>query len=117
MLKKSLSTALVSLFALALSGCASVPNGPVCVSLTPVRGYCIETLSEKEYPVDDVNLLDGKTWRELEMVSLRVPPGYWAQIKAYLLKQCRKNKNCRGDLGKWETKADKVDQAMAVPAE
>lgn len=113
--KKNYLLALVSLSALAAS-CATPPDGPVCVGITPARGYCFHTLEEKEFPVDDEHLYEGKTWRQLDQDNLRIPPSYWAKLKGYMLKQCKKHKDCDKNLGKWERQASKVDQAIGEAA-
>lgn len=65
------------------------------------KGLCTYTVSGKTIVVDDENLLDGLTWFDLRNKSLTVPPESWAKIKAFMVKQCRKNK-CNVDIDNWD---------------
>lgn len=66
------------------------------------------TISENEFFVDDERLWNKRTWREIEMTSLRVPAESWAKMKAYILKMCKKSNRC-GDLSRWERRAKKLE--------
>lgn len=113
MLKKN--SLLLLAFSLSwVSSCATPPDGPVCVELSPVRGYCIHTIKAEEQEVNETKLLDGQTWKQVRETSLYVPAQYWGKLKAYLLKQCKKHKDCKNDLGKWETQADKIDRSLGA---
>lgn len=82
-----------SLLALSLSfGCASVPNVPLCVELVEnEQGFCKNTIDANEIIVDNnQSLLNGKTWLEVKTGSLLMPATSWAEIKSYILKQCKK---------------------------
>lgn len=66
------------------------------------------TISENEFYVDDEHLWNKRTWREIDVTSLRVPAESWAKMKAYLLKMCKKTGKC-GDLSRWERRAKKLE--------
>lgn len=103
---KNLLMLLVSLSVFAVSGCASVPNVPLCVEIIPdVEGFCKNTVDAKETTVDNQSqLLNGKTWTEVKTSSLLVPAESWAEIKSYILKQCKKNKDCADHIGDWQNR-------------
>lgn len=101
---------LVMILAL-ITGCASVPDVPICVDLTNKdalaipKGFCAWTISDKETIVDDNggHMLNGKLWTDVKSSSLLIPAESWAKIKAFILKNCKKNKDCNASgLGKWE---------------
>lgn len=103
--KKLLLTPLVLLFACLLSGCNQVPDVPLCAKLSDQKGWCTYTISAKEFYVDNSGqTFEGKNWTQLDDESLRVPASSWAAIKAYILKQCKKDKDCSDNIGSWDRK-------------
>lgn len=102
---------LAILSSLAVS-CTTPPDVPVCVPIHPEKAWCTYTISDREFYITDTELFEGKSWAEIDHYSLRVPASSWAQIKAYILKQCKKNKDCSDNLGKWERKGEKLDQKL-----
>lgn len=98
----------VILLALLLSSCASVPDVPVITRLSPNSGYYVYTVSEKEGVVDDENLLNGKTFLDYVVEGVIVPADSYSEIKAYILKSCKKSNGCGNDIGKWKSKLDKI---------
>jgi hypothetical protein len=101
---------------LGVSGCASVPNVPLCAELIPnEQGFCKNTIDAKEVIVDNKDsLLDGKTWVEIKTGSLLIPAKSWAEIKAYILKQCKKSKECSDHIGDWVVKLDHFEDHMGL---
>lgn len=83
------------------SSCTNIEqiDKPVCTKIAPGRGGCTYLLSDIDFFVDDDNLFEGKTWFELEMEMVLVPPSTWASIKKYLLRNCKfassKRMNCK----------------------
>lgn len=112
---------LAILFASIVS-CATPPDVPICTPLDDVSGYCFNTISETEYPVDDVNLFEDKserdpklrmkTWTQLRDVSLVIPPYSYAKVKAYIQANCKRDEDCSEDLYRWKKKIKKADQKM-----
>lgn len=112
-MRKLLLTLPALLLSFLISSCATPPDVPVCVELNPTKGWCTNTISEKEFFLDEEkNLFNGKKWSEVNLTSVRVPAASWAQLKSYILKQCKKNQDCQSDLGKWQRKTDSVDKKI-----
>lgn len=107
MLSKTLSIRLVFLLSFILcSGCASVPDVPVCIDLDQERGYCINTISNKEFYVDQSHLFENKNWQEVKATSLITPSSSWTAIKKYILKQCKNSNSCKDKLEKKSSKLE-----------
>jgi hypothetical protein len=85
-LKKLLKILLV----LNLSSCASikVPDVEVCANITSSKGYCVKTLSLTDREVS------GQEWVDFNRRSLKMSPESYAEIKAVLLKLCKKSNEC-----------------------
>lgn len=79
---------------LCLASCADLPQFKVCKELTPSRAKCIDALTEEKFDWDEFSLVDGKTYFEERPTMLQVPAESYAKIKSYLLKNCKKYKNC-----------------------
>jgi hypothetical protein len=67
------------------------------------------TISNKDLIVDDTHLLNGKTWLDLKIESVYVPTDSWSNIKEYVLKKCKQDKNCSNNIGQWSSKIDSVN--------
>ena len=65
------------------------------------KGLCAYTVSGETFIVDDVNLFEGLTWWEMRNKTLVMPASSWAKIKAFMVKQCKKNK-CNVDIDSWD---------------
>ena len=96
------------LFLLSLCSCASVPDVPICRSRTANTGFCTWTISNKDQVIDDIHMLNGKTWLDLKIESVMVPSDSWAEIKKYIIKQCKRDNNCSNDIGTWQGKLDEI---------
>ena len=66
------------------------------------------TISEKEFVVDKDHFLNKKNWNDVKVSSLYIPAESWGQIKAYLLKMCKKTGKC-GDLSRWDRRAKRLE--------
>jgi len=97
-----------NLLILTLCSCASIPNTWVCRARSANEGFCTKTLSNEDKIVTDTNLLNGKTWIDLKIESVYVPAESWAEIKKYIIKQCKKRQDCQADVGVWSNKIDSV---------
>lgn len=84
---------------------------PVCVEASIDRGYCVYTISDTEFWVDEGNLFQGKTWWELRPTMVMVPASSWASLKSFILKTCKERGTC-GDVGSWETKLNRFDMHL-----
>jgi len=101
------------LLASVFTGCASAPpDVPACVEIHMSKGYCINTLSSKEFVVDDQNKLDGKTWWEARPSMLMMPASSWAKIKIWIITQCKKTGQCDKSITSWDRTIQSVDQAL-----
>lgn len=107
MLSRLLSKSRISLLAFLLAGCTHIPSVPVCVEESPVRGFCTETIEDKDYVIDEQHpvKLPGddkpKTWWERRPYMLLMPASSWAELKAYIIKQCKRT-NCDQYVASWE---------------
>ena len=96
---------LISLFA---CSCASTPNVPLCISLSPSECYCTWTAEDKHLIVNDDTTLDGQTCVDLRSKSILMPTNSWTKIKAFIIKVCHQNNQCTG-VSDWESKIDLLD--------
>ncbi len=103
MLKRYLWILFVALF---LSGCSSIPNVPICAEVSIYKGLCTFTVSGKTITVDDENPYEGQTWFDLRVKALTVPASSWAEIKAFLIKQCKKTNQCDVEIDSWDRNLD-----------
>jgi len=103
----------VILFVLLLSGCASSPpDVPVCVEITMDRGYCTNTISAKEFYVDETRKLDGRTWWEARPMMLMMPASSWAKLKTWIITQCKRTGQCDQSIASWERTINSIDTAL-----
>lgn len=65
------------------------------------RGFCTYTVSGKNIEVTDEKPLNGQTWFDMRSKVLAVPASSWGEIKAWMIKQCKKNK-CNVDISSWD---------------
>lgn len=101
-----------------LSGCASVPDKPLCTDLRPGAGFCVWTISNKEMEVDDTHLLNGKTWYDMQIGIIKMPIETFVALKAYLITSCKRNKNCSDKIDSWDRALTTLEnKATAVSEE
>lgn len=72
------------------------------------RGYCVYTVSAKEFEVNDVNKFEEKTWYEQRNEMIRLPVSSWVEIKSFIIKMCKKYK-CDKEISSWDKTVEKVD--------
>lgn len=84
-----------------VSNCATIPDVPICAEVTLSKGICAYTVTNKTVTVDDDHPLEGQTWFDMRAKVLSVPAGSWGQIKAWMIKMCKKNK-CDVDISSWD---------------
>lgn len=90
------------LFVLILSSCATqIPDVFICADIDQSTGYCAKTISNEEKEIT------GPEWQSFKSDSLKISVDDWAQIKSYILKQCKKNKQC--DLPQLESKINQFE--------
>lgn len=96
-----------------LTSCQTVPPDiPICIEITASRGYCIKTISSTEFEVNDVDLLDGKSWWAARPSMLMLPVSSWAKLKTYIITQCKKTGACDKEITSWERTIKTVDETL-----
>jgi hypothetical protein len=110
------SLLLLSLLLSLVTSCASIReiDKPICVEINLSKAFCTYTISNKDFFIDDDNHYNGKTWFEMRPAMVLVPPESWAAFKAYIIKQCKKNKNCNGMVEGWDRTMNVLDQKLEV---
>jgi hypothetical protein len=98
------------------SSCTSLKSidKPVCVEINMSKGYCTTIISGKDQIIDDVNLLDGKTWFEARIEMVLVPIETWASLKKYLIMNCKKTKSCNDNIDSWNRAIQSVDDQILL---
>jgi len=93
-----------------LSSCANIPNVPACIQLDIDKGYCIYTVENTEFYVNDNNNNPlGEPWFNARTKMIMLPSSSWATIKAFIIKKCRANKDCGAN---WEKNLDAIDEKL-----
>ncbi len=78
-----------------------MPDVPLCAEVSMSKGVCTYTASGKTVEVTDEKPLNGQTWFDIRAKTLAVPAGSWAEIKAWMIKMCKKHK-CNVDISSWD---------------
>ncbi|HEY9705667.1 MAG TPA: hypothetical protein V6C58_24725 [Allocoleopsis sp.] len=76
----------------------------VCADLSNDRGYCVTTLTLEE------SIVDGQEWADFNKRALKMSPESYGEIKAVLLKLCKKSKDC--DFNEAQTKVQYIEQLL-----
>ncbi len=114
-LKKFLAVLLVST---SLSSCASIPDTFICVELSPVKGFCTKTISDEDVIIDEAHpavLEKGKpaqTWWSMRPYMVLVPVTSWKELKAYIIKQCKRN-DCDKYIKSWDRKITELENGAS----
>lgn len=112
MQKKSFGILLFSSLALVHSGCATPPDVPICVEITMDRGRCVKIVSGEEITIDEKNKFEGKTWWEIRPAMVQVPASSWAEIKAFIIKVCKKTNQCQKEIASWDRSIQSIDSEL-----
>lgn len=104
----------LSLLISLLAGCASIPDVPVCVEINMTKGFCTNTVSDKDYYIDEKNpvAIGGskpQTWWQMRPFMVLVPVASWKEFKAYIIKQCKRT-NCDEYIKSWDRKIQGLEQ-------
>lgn len=87
---------------LLVSSCSvTPPDVPLCTEINPSRGYCVNTLSNKKYEINDTQKLEDKTWWEAKPYMIYMPVSSWVEIKSFMIKICKISKMCNVDISSW----------------
>lgn len=93
---------------LSLTSCATnIPDVPVITRISPTEGFYVYTVSDKEGVVSDENLLDGKTFLDYVIEGVIVPADSYSKIKAFIIKMCKKYKECGVS---WERRLERLEK-------
>lgn len=114
MRKKILSRSLILSLSLIVFSCATVPNVPICKEINPDKGWCSYTTQKGGFFVDDARPyqfnpkeFDSQrnpikySWWEYKPYMMALPPHSWQKLKEYIIKKCRKSKDCQDGVGQW----------------
>ena len=94
-----------------IASCAiTPPDVPVIMRSGPTQGYYVKTMSGEMGPLDDTNLLDGKTFLDYSIEGIIVPVESYEKIKKFIIDICYKYK-CSGDI-QWQTSLKNIDQNL-----
>ncbi len=99
------------LLVLTVVSCSTIPNVPICVELSISKGYCVNTIDNKEFIIDDNHLYQGLTWFDWRYRMVLLPPNSWAEIKSYIIKECRRTNRCQ-DFDRLEESIKHVDNNL-----
>lgn len=101
-----------------LNSCASVPDTFICVEINPVKGFCTKTVSDEDVIIDEQHPIQmpgddkPKTWWERRPYMILVPVSSWRELKAYVIKQCKRN-NCDQYIKSWERKTYELEEGAS----
>lgn len=109
---------------LTLAGCTHIPDKPVCMEISMTRGFCTNTVSDKEFFIDEDHpysftgdAKDAKTWWQMRPFMLLVPADSWAAFKIYIIQECKRT-NCDQFVQSWDRKINDLDpgnQGITAP--
>lgn len=103
----------IAFILLLASACSvTVPRVPICAELNPAKGYCVNTVTSEEFVIDETHLYDGKSWWQMRPEMMVIPAQSWAEIKAFIVKVCRKTKQCDTELGSWDRTVEAIDSKV-----
>lgn len=111
---------------LLISACNSLPNFRGCLEREMTKGYCCSALSGRCQDVDDTHpLLDDKgapiinpetkkgwTWWELRPFLVSIPFFDYAELKKYLIINCKNNSSCDDRIPSWDRTIGNMDEAI-----
>jgi len=110
---------LISLSVLATS-CATLPDIPFCVQETPIDAYCVKSVSNKKFHINEENkypvkFKDGTTkeltYFEMKPMMIMLTPDGYSQYKKFFIKTCHKSKKC-GNIGTWDRTIEELDSKL-----
>lgn len=118
-MQKLISFALLTSSLVLNLSCATVPDVPACVKVSPGKGYCRTIISGKRQLVTDTELIsapDGKkyTWFDLEPRSVILPFWAWKEMKTFIIQSCKENEmgGC-SEIKDWQRSVDDIDGWLA----
>lgn len=99
-----------------LSCATKPPDEPVCIELSMERGWCTNTISAKEFFVDEENPHDfgngPETWWQVRPKMLLMPASTYVGFKKFIIKICKNNNNCE-EFSNWERTVEQIDHQLS----
>lgn len=98
-----------------LNSCAVTPPDIfLCTEIHPNKGFCVRTISSKEFEITKDKKYKGKSWWELRPTMIYMPSESWVDIKKFIIKICKKSKRCSGkSVSNWQRTVKKIDTNIA----
>lgn len=98
-----------------LSSCSiTPPDVPLCTQINPDKGYCVNTISSKEFEISKEKPYKGKTWWEIRPYMIYMPTESWVEIKAFIIKICKKSRKCKNkQVSSWNRTIEAIDKKIA----
>lgn len=103
-----------------LTACAHLPDKPVCVEINMGKGFCTDTISDKDYYIDDQHpaaLEEGgkpQTWWEMRPYMVLLPMATWKAFKDYIIMTCKRT-NCDQYIQSWDRKINEINPGGPAP--
>jgi hypothetical protein len=101
-----------ALLSLLLSCTTGAPDVPVCTELDMGRGWCTNSISDKEFYIDDKHPYEGKTWWELRPTFVMMPAASYVKFKAFIIKTCKQYGCNQKEVGSWDRRMNQMDQHL-----
>ena len=104
---------MTSLLWITISCAVNPPNVPLCTEINPTKGYCVYTMSGKDFEVSEKDLHQGKSWWEIRPYMIFMPIQSWMELKKFILKVCKTSKRCKNKHVKhWKNTVNLIDKNM-----
>lgn len=113
---KKLTLSLSTILLLSNLSCATKPPDiKLCVEMSMDRGECMRVVSGQKIRIDEANKNPDsqQTWWEMRPTNLVLPLESWVDLKKFIIKLCKKNKNmCEKEVSTWERSLQTVDDGL-----
>jgi hypothetical protein len=79
------------------------------------RGRCVHIISGKSFVISGKKeeLFEGKTWWDLTPTMILVPASSWAELKKYIIKNCKRTGKCDKEISNWENTIETIDKTIS----
>ena len=88
------------------------PDKPICVETEIYEGHCTKIISGERFVINETNKYEDKTWFEHRPYMLLMPASTWTELKAYIVKACKRYGNCQKEISSWEKTVQIVDDQL-----
>jgi len=69
-------------------------------------------MSGETFDVDDEHPFENKSWWESRPTMIQLPASSWAQMKAFIIKMCKKTNQCDKNVSSWDRTIQTVDSQV-----